>query len=60
MQLELPHSQLQHFLNNLSCNCEGAILLSREQEETMTIIEKTVGLAAALGTSALAFALTLV
>ncbi|GGC11326.1 hypothetical protein GCM10011494_32610 [Novosphingobium endophyticum] len=29
------------------------------QEQDMTIIERTVGLAAALGTSALAFALTL-
>lgn len=29
------------------------------QEQTMTIFEKTVGLAAALGASALAFALTL-
>ena len=60
MQSDLMHSQLQHLLNYLSCSCEDAIHRHRKQEETMTIIEKTVGLAAALGTSALAFALTLV
>lgn len=58
MHYDLLLSTLQILLTLLSCICEEGNLETM-QEQAMTIFQKTVGLAAALGTSALAFALTL-
>ena len=58
VQVKLFLSSLRKLLTFLCCTCEEGNPLAAGVTE-MTIVQKTVGLAAALGASALAFALTL-
>ncbi len=64
LQARLLLSQLRKLPTHLCCNCEGDDAHKdgsriKQEESAMTIVHRTVGFAAALGVSALAFALTL-